>query len=80
VTTSKEPHSRTRGAARLPDSTDPSSTGVQLPDGLSADIVDTVREPLLVLDANLKVVSANRSFLQTFKVTPEETRGHTSIT
>jgi PAS domain S-box-containing protein len=75
VTTPKEPHSRTRGAARLRDSTNQSSTGVQLPDDLSADIVDTVREPLLVLDADLKVVSANRSFLQTFKVTPEETRG-----
>jgi two-component system CheB/CheR fusion protein len=36
-------------------------------------IVDTVREPLVVLDENLKVVSANRSFYKTFKTSPEET-------
>jgi PAS domain S-box-containing protein len=38
-------------------------------------IVEAVREPLVVLDADLKVVSANRSFFKTFKVTPEETEG-----
>ena len=38
-------------------------------------IVATVRQPLLVLDANLRVVSANRPFYQTFKVTPEKTVG-----
>ena len=36
-------------------------------------IVETVREPLLVLDANLQVKSANKAFFQTFLVTPEET-------
>lgn len=41
----------------------------------SESIVDTVRNPLLILDANLKVVSANRSFYRTFKVNPEETGG-----
>ncbi len=38
-------------------------------------IMDTVREPLLVLDADLKIISANRSFHRTFKVTPDETIG-----
>ncbi len=38
-------------------------------------IVDTVREPLLVLSADLRVRKANRSFYRTFKVTPEETVG-----
>ncbi|MCK9603993.1 MAG: PAS domain-containing sensor histidine kinase [Candidatus Omnitrophica bacterium] len=37
------------------------------------NIVDTVREPLLILDADLKVVSANRSFYRVFKVKPEDT-------
>ncbi|HYH81524.1 MAG TPA: PAS domain-containing protein, partial [Longimicrobium sp.] len=37
------------------------------------DIVDTVREPLLTLDPDLRVRSANRAFYQTFEVTPEET-------
>jgi PAS domain S-box-containing protein len=38
-------------------------------------IVETVREPLLVLDADLKVISANRTFYQSFKTKPEETEG-----
>jgi PAS domain-containing protein len=38
-------------------------------------IVETIREPLLVLAADLKVISANHSFYQTFKVAPEETEG-----
>jgi PAS domain S-box-containing protein len=38
-------------------------------------IVATVREPLLVLDAGLRVVSASRSFYQIFEVTPRETEG-----
>jgi len=38
-------------------------------------IVATVREPLLVLDADLKIISANRNFYRTFKVTPGETIG-----
>jgi hypothetical protein len=36
-------------------------------------IVDTVREPLLVLSADLLVRRANRSFYRTFAVTPEKT-------
>jgi PAS domain S-box-containing protein len=39
------------------------------------NIVDTVREPLLILDATLRVQSANRAFYQTFLVAPEETEG-----
>jgi len=37
------------------------------------DIVDTVREPLLMLDTNLRVQSANRAFYETFQVSPIET-------
>ncbi len=43
--------------------------------GLLADIVDTVREPLLVLDAEFRVTHANRSFFRTFRVTPGDTIG-----
>ncbi len=38
-------------------------------------IIATVREPLLVLDEKLEVVSANRSFYNVFKVKHEETIG-----
>jgi len=37
------------------------------------DIVDTVREPLLMLDTTLRVRSANRAFYHTFKVSSDET-------
>src|SRR6201997_4949299 len=37
------------------------------------NIVDTVREPLLMLDRTLRVHSANRAFNQTFHVSLEET-------
>ena len=37
------------------------------------NIVDTVREPLLILDTTLRARSANRAFYETFRVTPEET-------
>jgi len=39
------------------------------------EIIATVREPLLVLDIGLKVIFANKSFYQTFKVDSEETIG-----
>ena len=40
------------------------------------NIVETVREPLLVLDSGLKILTANGNFYSTFKVTPEETIGN----
>ena len=42
---------------------------------LAQGIVDTVREPVLVLDKELRVIAASRSFYSTFKVSPEDTQG-----
>ncbi|ABE63316.1 MAG: signal transduction histidine kinase [Nitrobacter sp.] len=42
---------------------------------LAQGIVDTVREPVLVLDKELRVVAASRSFYSVFKVSPENTQG-----
>ncbi|HEX3527523.1 MAG TPA: chemotaxis protein CheB [Thermoanaerobaculia bacterium] len=39
------------------------------------NIIATIRESLLVLDENLRVLKASRSFYDTFKATPEETEG-----
>jgi PAS domain S-box-containing protein len=39
------------------------------------NILSTLREPLLVLDANLRIISASRSFYKIFSVTPYETEG-----
>ena len=38
-------------------------------------IVNTVREPLVVLDQDLRVVAASRSFYRTFKVNPKDIEG-----
>ncbi len=43
--------------------------------GFAESIVGTVREPLLILRADLHVKSANRSFYETFRVEPPETEG-----
>ncbi len=42
---------------------------------LAQGIVDTVREPVLVLDKELRVIAASRSFYAAFKVSPEDTNG-----
>ncbi len=39
------------------------------------NIVETGRDPLVVLDADLRVKGASRSFYRTFSVTREETEG-----
>ena len=60
------------------DTTKRTKTEEAISDALeyAESIVDTVREPLVVLDQNLRVISSNRSFYETFKVRPEETEGH----
>jgi two-component system CheB/CheR fusion protein len=41
----------------------------------SESIINTIREPLIALDQDLRVVSVSRSFYEVFKVKPEETVG-----
>jgi len=50
---------------------------VSLADALeyAENIINAVREPLIVLDQNLRVVTVSRSFYDFFKVNPEETMG-----
>jgi len=40
------------------------------------NLINTVREPLISLDQDLRVVTVSRSFYEFFKVKPEETVGH----
>jgi chemotaxis protein methyltransferase CheR len=42
---------------------------------LSHAIIDTVRDPLLVLDENQRITAASRSFYQTFQLEGVELRG-----
>jgi two-component system CheB/CheR fusion protein len=39
------------------------------------NIINTVRESLIVLDEDLRIISCNRSFYITFRVLPEDTEG-----
>jgi two-component system CheB/CheR fusion protein len=43
-------------------------------------IIETVRGPFLILDAKLQVKMANRSFYDTFRVTPQETKNESIFT
>lgn len=49
------------------------SEGIAL--ALSHAIIDTVRDPLLVLDQDQRIVAASRSFYQTFKLVGCDLRG-----
>jgi len=48
---------------------------VQAAREFAESIIATVREPLVALDADLRVVSANRAFYRVFQVTPAEIEG-----
>jgi chemotaxis protein methyltransferase CheR len=50
-------------------------TGPEQRRSLEEAIMDTVREPLIVLDDALRVVVASRSFYRAFAVAPEDTEG-----
>jgi len=43
--------------------------------GYVNSIIATLREPFLVLDKNLQVISTNQAFYTTFKVTEKDTIG-----
>ncbi len=47
--------------------------GISVSGDLAGTVVDTVREPLVILDGDLRVMSANRSFYDVFKVKPGRT-------
>ena len=46
---------------------------------LAEAIVDAIREPLLVLGPDLRVIAASRSFYRTFAVTPRKTEGRVGV-
>jgi PAS domain S-box-containing protein len=52
---------------------------IKIPEGEALEyaesIIDTIREPLIALDQDLRVVKVSRSFYEFFKVKPEETVG-----
>jgi two-component system CheB/CheR fusion protein len=51
------------------------SSRLQAARDYAQSIIATIREPLVVLDAKLRIVSASRAFYRTFQVQPAETEG-----
>jgi len=50
--------------------------GMKMRAEYAEEIIRTVHEPLVVLDGDLRVVSANPSFYRAFRTTPQETEVH----
>ena len=63
---------------RMPPDAAPSD--VPAAQRLLLDILDTVREPLIVLDAEFRITQANRAFFHTFRVEPADTIGQVLFT
>jgi two-component system CheB/CheR fusion protein len=65
------PDGRTDGAVLTLIDIDAAKRGLDFAEA----IVETVREPLVILNQNLEVVKANRTFYETFHAAQEETEG-----
>src|SRR4051812_9825463 len=63
------------GEAPPPEDDDGTTGMLHEAELLAEAIVDTIREPLLLLDRSLAVRLANRSFYKLFRVRPYETLG-----
>jgi two-component system CheB/CheR fusion protein len=61
---------------RLQDGLDELAQTVAEAGELAQSVLDTVREPQLVIDGELTVVSANKAFLATFEEAPDAVVGH----
>src|SRR3981081_3769225 len=59
---------------------DAAARDVPAPQSLRLDVIDPVREPLIVLDPEFRVTQANRAFFRTFRVEPEDTIGEVLFT
>ncbi len=65
------PDGKTDGAVLMLIDIDAAKRGLDFAEA----IVETVREPLVILNQNLQVMKANKSFYETFRATPGETEG-----
>ncbi len=59
---------------------DPDEHYVPVAEQLLLDIIDTIREPLLVLDPEFRITQANRAFFRIFRVESEDTIGQVLFT
>ena len=63
------PDGKTDGAVLMLIDIDAAKRGLDFAEA----IVETVREPLVILNQNLQVMKANKAFYETFRAAPEET-------
>jgi two-component system CheB/CheR fusion protein len=63
------PHGKADGAVLMLIDIDAAKRGLDFAEA----IVETVREPLVILNQNLQVMKANKTFYETFQAAPEET-------
>jgi two-component system, chemotaxis family, CheB/CheR fusion protein len=75
MTVNDELQNRIRIANQLADDLTRREREIQESRDYAMSIVETVRQPLLVLDGDLRVRTANRAFYQTFHVSPDATEG-----
>jgi len=73
VTTQEELQSTNEELTTLNEELQNRNLEVTLAKEFADNIVETIREPLLILDSELKVVRANLSFYESFKLTALET-------
>jgi two-component system CheB/CheR fusion protein len=71
VLPSAGPDGKTDGAVMVLIDIDAAKRGLDFAEA----IVETVREPLVILNQNLQVVKANKTFYETFQAASEETEG-----
>jgi two-component system CheB/CheR fusion protein len=65
------PNGKTDGAVLMLIDIDAAKRGLDFAEA----IVETVREPLVILNQNLQVMKANKTFYETFQLSREETEG-----
>ena len=74
-TTNDELRTRNRALAVLNSELEHARSAADRARAYAEAIVETVRDPLVVLDGNLKVLRANRAYYESFKAEPESTEG-----
>jgi two-component system CheB/CheR fusion protein len=76
TSTNEELRDRNRELGQLNSSVEQARKSAELARAYADVIVESMREPLLVLEGDLKIVRANRAFYADFKTRREDTEGH----
>jgi two-component system CheB/CheR fusion protein len=75
TTTNEELRVRNRELAVLNTELERARTAAERARAYADEIIETVRDPLLVLDGALRVLRANHAYFESFRTTPQRTQG-----